>query len=91
MKKFLLLCSLLILLSGCAEFSALSLSDGDVSQAITLIEARDVKHCSHVDGSAGYLTFASGKTESYTAMGKNLEIEDCFKFFNPGVSLPGSK
>ncbi len=87
MFKSLLFIPLLVLFSGCSGFQALVLSGPDVDQAIKLSEQYDVKYCGHVNGSAGYMTI-TGNGESYTAIGKGVEMIDCFKFFNPGVNVP---
>lgn len=87
--RLLLLIVLLMVSVGCAHpgFEAMVLGGNDVEQAIALSEQYGIKHCSHVDGSAGFWSI-TGTGESYTAMGKDVSMMDCFKFFNPGVTIP---
>lgn len=70
----LIMVGLVFTLSGCSAFQKLSESEG-------------VKHCSHVDGSAGFWSI-TGTSKTYTAIGKNVTMRECFQMFNPGVVLP---
>jgi hypothetical protein len=78
-------------LVGCANpgMEAFVLGGNDVKQAIALSEQYGAKHCSYVDGSAGFWSI-TGTSKSYTAIGKGVSMMDCFKFFNPGVTIQPS-
>lgn len=78
-------------LAGCGKpgIEAMVLGGNDVEQAIALSDQYDIKHCSHVKGSAGFWSI-TGNGESYTAMGKGVSMMDCFRFFNPGITVPPS-
>ena len=95
MSRFVWLSS--VFLSGCIGMSgqeALILDSEDVTQAVTLREARDAKICVKLTGSVGgggLLTPAAvmGSVDGVVVTGKNVSFADCVAYVR-GVALPAT-
>ena len=86
--KTLLMIVCFLMTIGCVGMSAqeaLILDDSDVSQAVTLREARDAKICVRLTGSVGNASLfmqgaVMGSVDGVVVAGKNVGFQDCVQY-----------